>query len=214
MGTSATKKATKQVDKAHYRFESYVSIERWSSYYYQLREALALRPSSILEIGVGDGVLGGYVRANTAVRYVSADIDPELHPDVVADVLHLPFRDGEFDVVCAFEVLEHLPFQSFGAALAELGRVASKAVIVSLPHRAPAIRFELKLPFLPRLRVSCKIPFPTRHAFDGEHYFEIGRQGYSIGRIRAVMSERFDIRKDFVPYENQFHHFFVLDTRL
>jgi SAM-dependent methyltransferase len=40
---------------------------------------------------------------------------------VVADARHLPFADGEFDVVIAAEVLEHI--HDDRAAIAELGRV-------------------------------------------------------------------------------------------
>lgn len=40
---------------------------------------------------------------------LTVDIDPERKPDVVADGEHLPFADGEFEVVLCTEVLEHTP---------------------------------------------------------------------------------------------------------
>lgn len=44
----------------------------------------------------------------------------------------LPFRDREFDIVVALDVLEHL--NNPHSALAELQRVAGKALFISLPN--------------------------------------------------------------------------------
>ena len=38
---------------------------------------------------------------------LTADIDPNRNPDLIADVHALPFSDGEFDAVLCTEVLEH-----------------------------------------------------------------------------------------------------------
>ena len=199
----------KQVDKQSYQFERYVGIDRWSSYHYQLREIFACKPASVLEIGVGDRVVGNVLKEH-GVAYTSADIAEDLLPDVVADVLALPFADKSFDVVCAFEVLEHLPFEKLEPALVELARVSRRDVLISVPHFGPSLRLECKLPFVPRMRFACKIPFPVKHTFNGQHYWEIGKSGFPARRIRAALLRRFSIRKEFVPFENQYHHFFVL----
>jgi SAM-dependent methyltransferase len=44
----------------------------------------------------------------------------------------LPFADGEFDLVCATEVLEHVPRPE--RVVAEMARVADRHLIVSVPH--------------------------------------------------------------------------------
>lgn len=199
-----------QVDKQAYRFERYTGLDRWSSYHYQLRELLALNPRSVVEVGVGDGVVRQYLRHNTDISYTSFDFAEDLKPDVVGDVRAMSFADGSFDVACAFEVLEHLPFEDFDQALGELARVSKKHVLVSLPHFGPPVKFLLKLPFLPELRLAFKIPFPKTHVFNGQHYWEIGKRGYPPSRIRAALSKHFVIQKEFVPFENQYHHFFVL----
>lgn len=202
----------KQVDKEAYQFEHYVGIDRWSSYYYQLREILACHPMSVLEVGVGDRVIGDYLKAR-GVTYTSVDVAPDLSPDVIADVTDLPFPDGTFDVVCAFEVLEHLPFEKFSRALAELARVSKRSVLISLPHYGPSFRFECKIPFLPRIRFAWKVPHPIMHVFNGQHYWEIGKQGYSVRRIRASLVEVGVLRKELIPFENQYHHFFIIEKQ-
>lgn len=200
-----------QVAKDSYNFESYSGTYRFASYAAQLRELLALRPRSVLEIGVGEKVLSNYLKENTDVAYTGADYAEDLKPDVVADVRKLPFTPGQFDISCAFEVLEHLPFEDFDTALSELARVSKRNVLISLPHFGPAVKFELKLPLLPEMQFAFKLPFPKTHVFNGQHYWEIGKRGYPLSRIRAALQKHFIIRKEFLPFESQYHHFFVLE---
>lgn len=200
-----------QVDKNAYDFSQYAHLGRFVSYYHQLAEVLDLNPESILEVGVGDGVFRDYLKSNTAISYTSVDIAYDLHPDVVGDVTKLPFKDGSFDVVCAFEVLEHIPFERFEGALIEIHRVARKMVVLSLPHFGPPIKFLFKIPFLPELSFAFKIPFARKHIFNGQHYWEIGKRGYSPQTIRNIIGKYFIIKKEFIPFENQYHHFYILE---
>ncbi|MEI6346110.1 MAG: class I SAM-dependent methyltransferase [bacterium] len=202
----------KQVDKEHYTFKNYCYPDRWASYWYQLREVLSLAPKTMLEVGVGDGVLRDYVKQAKQITYTNIDVAEDLHPDTVGSILAMPFANKSFDLVCAFEVLEHLPFEQFEAALAEMARVSKGSVIFSVPHFGPAVKWKCKIPFLPELTFAFKVPFPMKHKFNDQHYWEIGKRGYSIGRIRGILHRRFQIVKEFVPFENQYHHFFVLQA--
>lgn len=199
-----------QVEKSHYRFGEYAFEGRFVSYYWQLKEVLALEPSSVLEVGVGDRVFGDFIKNNMTTTYTSVDIAADLHPDFVGSILALPFADKSFDVTCAFEVLEHLPFEQFEKALSELSRVARTHVVISVPHFGPMLSFSLKIPFLPLLRFAWKLPSPKKHSFNGEHYWEVGKQGYSVSRIRKVLAQYGIIERDFVPFNSEYHHFFVL----
>lgn len=200
-----------QIDKSHYNFEKYAFEGRFVSYYWQLKEVLALMPRSVLEVGVGDRVFGDFIKNNTAVSYTSVDVAADLHPDVVGSILTLPFADRSFDVVCAFEVLEHLPFEKFNLALAELCRVASTHVVISIPHFGPMVSFSLKIPFLPQVRAAFKIPFPKKHIFNGQHYWEIGKRGYPLSLVRTKLSAHGKLMHDFVPLGSSYHHFFILE---
>ncbi len=200
----------KQVDKDHYLFEKYSHKDRWVSYFHQLDEMIKLSPKSVLEIGVGDRVVGDYIKNNTTISYTSFDIDPDLSPSFCGSILDIPVENASFDAVCAFEVLEHLPFSDFEKALKELKRVSKKNVIISLPHFGPPVKFLLKIPFLPELKWAIKIPYPREHRFNGEHYWEIGKQTFSSRRIKNILKTHFLIEKDFIPFDNQYHHFYVL----
>jgi ubiquinone/menaquinone biosynthesis C-methylase UbiE len=104
--------------------------------------ALPVTATDILEVGVGEGEVGARVRARfPSARFVGLDLpDPalaaswrEAHLDgLFADVADLPFSARRFDLVLAIEVLEHVPDPD--AALRELARVASGAVVVSVPR--------------------------------------------------------------------------------
>ncbi len=204
---------TKQVDKSHYDFNKYSHISRWVSYFNQLKEIFNLKPNSVLEIGVGDRVIGNYINSNTNIKYVSVDIDGELMPDVVGDIKNLSFEDNSFDVVCAFEVLEHIPFDQFEICLLEMKRVSKKNVLISLPHFGPPVQFYFKIPFIKKISFSFKIPFYKKHVFNGEHYWEIGKKGFSLKKIIDIFSKHFVVERHFVPFESQYHHFFILTDK-
>jgi hypothetical protein len=178
-----------------------------------LREVLALNPVSVLEIGVGDKVFGNFLKDNTAVSYTSLDVAEDLKPDVVGSILELPFEGKSFDISCAFEVLEHLPFEQFDKAMSELVRVARTHVVISVPHFGPMVSFSLKIPFLPQIQVAVKIPFPKKHIFNGQHYWELGKAGYPVRLIRKKLSAHGVLLQDFVAFNSAYHHFFILKVK-
>lgn len=203
----------KQVDKQHYNFNSYCFEGRFVSYWHQLKEIFALEPSSILEIGVGDRVVENYIKSNSVMSYTSLDIDKDLSPDIVADIIDIPIEDGSFDVVCAFEVLEHLPFEKFADVLKELKRVSKKYILISLPHWGRHFALELKLPFFGVVRFQYKCSWwSIEHKFNGQHYWEIGKKGFSLRVVKQIIkSEGLEIKKDYVVFNSPYHHFFVLE---
>src|SRR4029453_1616784 len=95
-----------QVPPEHYSFERYDDLERWSSYWYQVRAALRLRPRTVLEIGSGTGVFQAYLRG-VGIEVATADFALPRRPDFVCDVARLDetLPAGlRFDVVAAFQV--------------------------------------------------------------------------------------------------------------
>ena len=99
-------------------------------------------PERVLDAGCGEGEtierLGpllphpvtGVDLNPDSVRFATSRL-PEDRFDT-ADLLALPFDDGSFDLVLCLEVLEHVPDPR--PALAELARVSSSDLILSVPH--------------------------------------------------------------------------------
>ncbi len=201
----------KQVDKDTYTFQRYTKQDRWASYYYQIREILACDVTSVLEIGAGEGILRNYLRTHSTIAYRLLDIANDLDPDVLGSITAIPFAHSAFDIVCAFEVLEHIPFEQLGPALSELSRVAKRRVIISIFHSAQPVKVLLKIPFLPEVRFLWKAPNPRMHKFDGQHYWEIGKRDYSHRRVRHLIRKHFMIYREFIPFDTPYYHFYILD---
>jgi SAM-dependent methyltransferase len=90
-------------------------------------------PQRLLDVGSADGPSVGWL---TAPQKVSLDLDPRgLRPPagVCGSLLALPFADGAFEVVSAFDVLEHCDPEEL--ALAELRRVLEPGgrLLMSVP---------------------------------------------------------------------------------
>ena len=199
----------KSVNKNHYSFK-YDYKARWISYWHQIDEVLSLKPKNALEVGVGNKTVSNYLK-NQGIRLTTFDIDEKLKPDVVGDILNMPFENSSFDVVLCAEVLEHLSFDKFEKGLSELKRVSKKYVILSLPHFGHSIKLSFKIPLIKEKKLAIRIPFPTKHHFNGDHYWEIGKKGYPLMKIKQIIKKYFMLKKDFIPFENQYHHFFVLE---
>ncbi len=91
-------------------------------------------PGRVLDVGSADGPSVGWMRGDH--RHVTVDVLPRgLVPGegVCASVLSLPFRDGAFDVVSAFDVLEHCEPED--RAMRELTRVLAPGgrLLMSVP---------------------------------------------------------------------------------
>jgi 2-polyprenyl-3-methyl-5-hydroxy-6-metoxy-1,4-benzoquinol methylase len=105
----------------------------------------AAAPRTVLDVGCGEGVLTAeWAERLGDGRIVGIDLDdPKLRaewetrtrPNLefrVEEATSLSFADDEFDLACAIEVLEHVPEPE--ATLAEMARVASKHLLVSVPR--------------------------------------------------------------------------------
>ncbi len=178
---------TIQVDASHYVRPGYLFPERWASYWHQIDAVRGLKPSRLLEIGIGNGIVA-HALAKLGMTVDTLDIDPALHPTMVGSVTKIPAPDASYDVVLCAELLEHLPWEEFKTALAEITRVSKKHVIITVPHAGYVFSLLFKVPFLAWVRLGFKVPqFFKTHAFNGQHYWETGKKGFSRARIRRAV---------------------------
>jgi hypothetical protein len=102
----------------------------------------ALAPKRSLDVGAALGFVVEALRevgvdakgtdlSHWAVDHASPGAQGHVRQGSLTD--RLPYREGRFDVVTAFETLEHLPPQDVPAAIANLARVSSAWVVCTIP---------------------------------------------------------------------------------
>jgi len=109
------------------------------------REVRQANPGRVLDVGCGEGIVTERIaRLLPDAKVVGIDVDdPDLQAEwkrrqggnlvfEAASAYSLPYEDRSFELVCAFEVLEHLERPS--EALGELARVAARHLILSVPR--------------------------------------------------------------------------------
>jgi SAM-dependent methyltransferase len=102
-------------------------------------------PTSLLDVGCGEGVLvHQWAQRLGSARVVGIDLEEESiqagwrerqAPNLeyrVMEAQNLPFADGEFDLACAIEVLEHVPDPEH--TVSEMARCAERHLLVSVPR--------------------------------------------------------------------------------
>lgn len=172
-----------QVPKEQYFRPSYLTHERWNSFWYQIHIVRSLKVSTVLEIGVGNGIVAETLR-KLNVTIATLDIDASLTPDYIGSVTKIPLPDASFDLILAAEILEHIAWQDFRQALKEIHRVSREYVVVSLPHSGYTFALIWKFPLLTWKYWVIKLPhFWKTHVFNGEHYWETGKKRCSIKRV-------------------------------
>jgi hypothetical protein len=209
-------------DKTNYNSsEVYTTIGKddlgsFKAYYYQVKFITECNPKNILEIGIGNKTLNNILK-HYNIRVTSCDFDEILKPDVLADVRNLPFKDNEFDVVCAFEILEHLPWEDLSKALIELSRVSSKRVLISIPYTPVSIDLVIKSSIFARIfrrweiKLFINLDFITRKwKYDGVHYWEMGKRNYPRKKVREQIQKSFKILHE-KRTNLSYQYFFVLE---
>jgi hypothetical protein len=202
--------AMPQVDATHYALGEYDDFKRWTSYWHQIQTIRRCRPRNVLEIGVGSGVLTWYMRERLKIDVTTVDIDPVLEPDVLSDVRELCGRvaPGSFDLVCAFQVLEHLPFDQFEAALSELAAVSRDQVVITLPNNGRTLQLRMDV-WRFQMAFGRKLGWRRQWRFDGQHHWEVGTIGHSAREVRRRFSRVLTLEREAIYPDNPYHREYV-----
>lgn len=209
----------KQVNIGHYTFANYLTLERWISYYNQIKGVNDLvrnkREPTILEIGVGDGSVSSKL-SNLGYIVTTVDIDPNLNPDIVSSLPDLSeLKNKKYDCVLCSEVLEHLRFEDVEKSLIRLNHI-SDYLVCSVPQKGFTLSFSFK-PWIFKAKtfyVSLPIFKFFKHKFNGEHYWELDSKEVTVGNFRKIVRKAgWKILEDFRVPENPYHHFYILQTQ-
>ena len=189
-----------------------MSKGRWASVWHQLDEVIRLKPENVLEIGPGPGAFK-QMATLFGLTVETLDLDPNLKPDHVGSATALPFAEASFDVVCAFQMLEHLPYKTTLQAFAEMVRVSRRYVIISLPDARPLWPYQFYVPKIGTCRFFLPQPILKQgtHVFDGEHYWEINKIGYDLNHVSSDLIALCPLIKTYRVFENPYHRFFVFE---
>jgi ubiquinone/menaquinone biosynthesis C-methylase UbiE len=183
-----------------------------SAYGYQIKETMKCSPNNVLEIGLGNGIVS-LILKKFGFSVTTLDHSEKLCPDIVASVTDMPLDNGSFDVVLCCEVLEHIPYSDFEKALREIYRVTRNHLVITLPDKNRFYSITAKFPMMTRERrliIEYPFLFPKEHKYDGEHYWEIGKKGYSLGHIcKSINNSGFTIITTYRMREIPWHRMFV-----
>jgi len=184
-----------------------------SSYMTQMREIYKLNPARALEIGPGEGFVNNYL-SYLGIEYNTLDIkgDPTYKSTLEEfDPIKLELG-GSYDLVCCFQMLEHSPYQEFKNNLKKFYFLSNKYVFISLPY--DCVGFRINFNWHQGQRKDYKFKFQAhfskfnknrkyRDEYIKEfpwavHYWEIGRSGYPVKRIKNdILDCGFKIKKIF-----------------
>ena len=210
-----TKKYEQSYDYEYY-WKSCNNPTDFMSYYQQLNAIYDCKPKTVLEIGVGNKLVSNQLKS-IGIDVLTMDINADLKPDWFGDIRNIHTGIGKFDVVCAFEVLEHIPFADFQKALVQMKNHSSKYVIISLPILSVGIKLYMKLPALrPSYGyLDLLINLKQKDIKDDHtaHYWEINRAGYSEKKILDIISKHFEIVKRGRMYMSPNHYMLVLKKK-
>jgi len=120
-----------------------VDILNWLRYFHLFKSILAQGPSSLLEIGVGSGILRNCL-APLVGEYRVMDVNKMLGPDYQNDVrANLQEIHSRFEAIIAADVLEHIPFGDVSSASRNIldYLVNGGRAYITIPHRASHFMF-------------------------------------------------------------------------
>lgn len=159
-------------------------IDRYIRTYHIMKALSHLEFDSLLDVGAAEGYMAYVAKKLFDVEVKCCDLSEEACKraqeifkieSTSADIHDLPFKNNEFDVVLCSETLEHVA--DLQRAIDELLRIASKAVVVTVPHEAKEVIDK---------NIREGIPHGHIHSFDSESFDFLKSAGCHIFARRMI----------------------------
>jgi len=153
----------------------------------QIMRALShLEFASLLDVGAAEGYKAFIAKKLFGMKVECSDLSEtackraeELWgiDSIPADIHSLPFKNAEYDVVLCSETLEHIA--DLSKAVDELLRVASKAVVITVPHE-PKYTIDKN--------IKERVPHGHIRSFDLESFNFLKLNGYGVYSKKMLSS--------------------------
>ncbi len=162
------------------------AFDRYVCTYHIMRALSEISFNTLLDVGGAEGYKANLAKLFFGVRVENSDISEEACKrseeifqikSTHADIHNLPFKDEEFDVVLCSETIEHITDKQ--KSIAELLRVARKAVVITVPHE-PKEKVEQN--------IKNGIAHGHIHSFDLESFDYLKGLGYQVIRSKTNSS--------------------------
>ena len=182
-----------------YSFSKYETKQRFLTYWEQLGAVFSLAPRSVLEIGVGTGLVSSYLR-HKGIEVTTIDINAELEPDVVGSVLELDshFQPGQFDLVLCSRVLHHLPFASFERSIEQICYVSRRNAVISLPIDDFSFYLTFRYTSSPMHTIHLPLPLVLKRLLIRRQYKAATMRHHSLWKIGDTRDRKLGIILDIV----------------
>ena len=121
---------------------SAINENRFSSLFMQIKSVTNLSNiKNILEIGPGNQFFSTIIKM-LGYEIKTNDIKKRTNPNYLGDIREIKIEE-KFDLVVAFEVLQHIPFNELKSTLIKLGNISDKYILISLPYQVHSFNFSI-----------------------------------------------------------------------
>jgi len=116
------------------------------------------RDMHLLEIGVGTNLLSDLLRRRKWT-VSTIDIDADKNPDICESAFDFDYNSSDYRIVLAFEIFEHIPYNTFLKTINKISKSHVKKIIFSLPWNELSIfKIDIKLPKVKKISINPTIP--------------------------------------------------------